>query len=101
MAENGIVQRLGLQVEALTEELAKQLGYKLTEEGVIITKVKPNSPAALVGLRPGLLIQTIDHKKITNILEFNEAINNNNTKSILLSVRDRNRGAFFCTIQLK
>lgn len=101
MAENGIVQKLGLQVEAFSEEHAKQLGYKLTEEGVIITKIKPNSPAALAGLRPGILIQAIDHKKVTNLLEFNEAMNQNNTKSILLLVRDRNRGAYFCNIQLK
>ncbi|VHO03503.1 Do family serine endopeptidase [Candidatus Rhabdochlamydia sp. T3358] len=101
MAENGIVQKLGLQVEALTEDYAKQLGYKPTEEGVVITKVKPNSPAALAGLRPGCLIQTINHKKVTNLLEFNQAINQNTTKSILLLVRDRNKGAYFCSIQLK
>lgn len=101
MAENGIVQKLGLQVEALTEDYAKQLGYKPTEEGVVITKVKPNSPAALAGLRPGCLIQTINHKKVTNLLEFNQAINQNTTKAILLLVRDRNRGAYFCSIQLK
>lgn len=101
MAENGIVQKLGLQVEALTEDYAKQLGYKPAEEGVVITKVKPNSPAALAGLRPGCLIQTINHKKVTNLLEFNQAINQNATKSILLLVRDRNKGAYFCSIQLK
>lgn len=101
MAENGIVQKLGLQVEALTEDYAKQLGYKPTEEGVVITKVKPNSPAALAGLRPGCLIQTINHKKVTNLLEFNEAVNQNTTKTLLLLVRDRNRGAYFCSIQLK
>ena len=86
MAENGIVQKMGLQVEALTEDYAKQLGYKPAEEGVVITKVKPNSPAALAGLRPGCLIQTINHKKVTNLLEFNQAINQNTTKSILLLV---------------
>ncbi|QZA58531.1 Do family serine endopeptidase [Candidatus Rhabdochlamydia porcellionis] len=101
MAENGIVQKLGLQVEALTEDYAKQLGYKPTEEGVVITKVKPNSPAAIAGLRPGCLIQNINYKKVTNLLEFNQAINQNTTKSILLLVRDRNRGAYFCSIQLK
>ncbi|MGL4539399.1 MAG: Do family serine endopeptidase [Candidatus Rhabdochlamydia sp.] len=101
LSENGIVQKLGLQVEALTEDYAKQLGYKPTEEGVLITKVKPNSPAALAGLRPGSLIQTINHKKVTNLLEFNQAINENNTKSLLLLVRDRNRGAYFCSIALK
>lgn len=101
MAEHGIVQKLGLQVEELTEDYAKQLGYKPIEEGVVITKVKPNSPAALAGLRPGCLIQTINHKKVTNLLEFNQAINQNTTKSILLLVRDRNRGAYFCSIQLK
>lgn len=100
MAENGIVQKLGLQVEVLTEEYAKQLGYKPTEEGVLITKVKPNSPAAQEGLRPGMLIQSINHKKVTTLLEFNEAINQNNAKSILLLVRDRNRGAYFCTIHI-
>jgi len=44
--------------------LAKQLGYSSKEEGVVVIKVKPGSPAALVGLRPGFLIQAVNHQGV-------------------------------------
>jgi S1-C subfamily serine protease len=40
-----ISQKLGIEVENMTSELRRQLGYSSTEEGVVISKVKPGSPA--------------------------------------------------------
>lgn len=99
-ATSGVVQKLGIEVDNLTPDLAKQLGYTNLEEGVVITKVKPGSPAALVGIRPGYLIQAINHKKVVNVTEFNDAINEaSKNKRIIMLVRQGNATRFY-TIKL-
>lgn len=83
-----VSQKLGIEVENLSAELARQLGYSTTEEGVVITKIKPGSPASLAGLRPGCLIQAINHKKVSNTTDYEEAIaENGKNKRILLLVK--------------
>lgn len=83
-----VSQKLGIEIENLSAELARQLGYASTDEGVVITKVKPGSPASLAGLRPGCLIQAVNHKKITNTADYETVIaENGQNKRILLLVK--------------
>lgn len=91
-----ISQKLGLEVENLTPDLAKQLGYNKEDEGVVITKIKPGSPAAAAGMRPGFLILAINHKKVTNVTEFSDAMNDkNNKKRVLILARQGNVTRFY------
>jgi serine protease Do len=90
-----IIQKLGMEIDTLTPDLAKQLGYTLKEEGVVISKVKPGSAAATAGLRPGFLIQAVNHKKISTVDEFNEAIKHPENKRILLLIRQGNATRFY------
>jgi serine protease Do len=92
---SGISQKLGLEVENLTPDLAKQLGYTSKEEGVVITKIKPGSLAAMAGLRPGFLIQAVNHKKVTTVNEFNDAMSQPDNKRLLLLVRQGNMTRFY------
>jgi len=91
----GIIQKLGMEIDTLTPDLSKQLGYTQKEEGVVITKVKPGSAAATAGLRPGFLIQAVNHKKVANIAEFNEALSQPENKRVLLLVRQGNATRFY------
>ncbi len=95
LATGGMVQKLGMKVDILTSDTAKQLGYTIKEEGVVITKIKPGSPAAMAGLRPGYLIQAVNHRKVANLDDFNEAINQGDGKRILLLVRQGNLTRFY------
>ncbi|MGC1878082.1 MAG: DegQ family serine endoprotease [Rhabdochlamydiaceae bacterium] len=90
-----LIQKLGMEIDSLTPDLAKQLGLTQREEGVVITKIKPGSPAATAGLRPGFLIQAVNHKKVTNVSEFNEALGQPENKRILLLVRQNNMTRFY------
>lgn len=90
-----IVQKLGMEIDNLSPDLARQLGYTQKEEGVVITKIKPGSVAAVAGLRPGFLIQAVNHKKVTNVTEFNEALNQPENKRLLLLVRQGNMTRFY------
>jgi serine protease Do len=92
----GIVQKLGMEVDNLTPDLAKQLGYTKGEEGVVIVKIKPGSPAAQAGMRPGFLIQAVNHKKVASVEEFNQAMNSLETKNrVLMLVRQGNATRFY------
>ncbi|HSW85962.1 MAG TPA: DegQ family serine endoprotease [Rhabdochlamydiaceae bacterium] len=96
LATGGIVSKLGLEVDSLTPEIAKQLGYSPNEGGVVVTKIKPGSPSAVAGMRPGFLILAIDHKKVTNVNEFNEALNEASTKKrVLILARQGNVTRFY------
>jgi S1-C subfamily serine protease len=60
---------LGIAMIPLNEQTKQQLnqneGFKLTdEEGVMIVKIMPNSPAAQAGLQQGDIIQSIEGEKI-------------------------------------
>lgn len=92
---NAILQKLGMEIDALNPDLAKQLGYPQKEEGVVISKVKPGSAAAMAGLRPGFLIQAVNHKKVIDVEEFNAAVSQSENKRLLLLVRQGNVTRFY------
>ncbi|WP_373479713.1 HhoA/HhoB/HtrA family serine endopeptidase [Geminocystis sp.] len=62
---------LGIAMVTLNEQTKQQLnqneGFNLTnEEGVLIVKVVPNSPAAQAGLKSGDIIQSIEGEKMAD-----------------------------------
>lgn len=91
----GFIQKLGMEVESLSPEMGKKLGYPPNEEGVVITKIKPGSAAALAGMRPGYLIIAINHKKVTNIEEFNKALEETKKNRILILAKQGNVTRFY------
>jgi len=89
-------QKLGIEVENMNADLGRQLGYSATEEGVVITKVKPGSPAAMAGIRPGFLIQAINHKKVSNTTDYEAALNESSqNKRVLLLIRHGKMTRFY------
>jgi serine protease Do len=67
-------KRAGLAVQPLTPEVAKRLGVTGIE-GVYVTYVKPDSPAARAGLRRGDVIKEINGTRIKGKDDYNKAIN--------------------------
>ena len=65
-AEIKTLDRYGLRVGALTEELAKKYGYEKRIEGVVITGVKRDSDAFQRGLREGMVIRQAQGKAVGN-----------------------------------
>lgn len=64
---------LGLELEEITPEMAR--GWRLSSiEGLIVTRVQYNSPAAEAGLRRGDVILEVDFEKVNTIRDFNEKI---------------------------
>ncbi|MGQ9503278.1 MAG: trypsin-like peptidase domain-containing protein [Thermogutta sp.] len=65
--------KLGIQVETLTSDVARQLGVDV-KEGVVITQVEPNSPAALAGLTEGAIIVEANRQKVSSVRELSQAL---------------------------
>jgi Do/DeqQ family serine protease len=59
---------VGIEPSELTPELAQTFGLKPTE-GVIVTGVLQNGPAASAGLRPGDLLQKVAGQPVNNVGE--------------------------------
>ena len=60
---------LGLEVRPLTPEMARELKLDI-EDGVVVTGVEPNSPAAEAGVRRGDVILEVDRKPVKSVAEF-------------------------------
>ncbi len=67
LAQEGTVHRayLGVGIGPITYDLAKKLNVK-PREGVVVTEVYPNTPAATAGLRPGDVIVEFAGNPVTS-----------------------------------
>ena len=74
---------LGLTVQTLTKDLAEKFGVELTE-GVIVTAVEPDSPAARERIANGDIITEVNRKPVTNPKDFREAVKGANGKGALV-----------------
>ena len=76
IVKDGQVTRgwIGVEPNELSPELAETFGVKKATEGVIITGVLQDGPAAQAGMRPGDVIVNVDGKKVGNVSELLTAV---------------------------
>ncbi|NGX39247.1 MAG: Periplasmic pH-dependent serine endoprotease DegQ [Chlamydiae bacterium] len=98
---SSFIKKLGMEVEPLTPDIATKLGYTNGEEGVIVTKVKPASTAAIAGIRPGFLIMAINHQKVTSVEEFNKALEKSTEKNRILILAKQGNVTRFYSLKLE
>lgn len=83
----GSHRRIGVSTEQLSKQLAEYFGVT---EGILITSVTENSPAAKAGLKAGDVITAVDGEKVDSPGDVSRAINKKEEGSITLTVvRDR------------
>jgi bifunctional DNase/RNase len=71
--ENRFVMRQGLTVQKMTGLLAKYFGLK-SPEGVLVSDVKPGSPAEGAGLKTGDVIMEINGERIKSLRGFESIV---------------------------
>ena len=98
--ETEVTSSIGITVAPLTADKAKELGYE-KEEGVLITEVEDNSPAARAELRPGDLITEINRDKVTTATECKDAIAKAKGKDSILVLIKRQAGSRFVIVRMK
>jgi len=83
--------RIGLAVQDMTPEIAERLGLEKAE-GVLISNVKPGSPAAKAGLQRGDVIHEIERQAVRNVKDYQKALSKAGKDSVLLWIqRGKNR----------
>ena len=83
----GSNRRIGVSTQPLTKQLGEYFGVS---EGLLITSVNENSPAAKAGLKAGDVITAVDGEKVDSPGDVSRIINKKQDGSVSLTiVRDR------------
>jgi serine protease Do len=91
------LEKIGFQVQDLTEELAKRFDYE-AGRGVIISEVAPGSEAEEAGLKAGMLVLEVNRSEVNSARQFAEAVKKAKGGNLLLRVKTE-RGAVFIQLQ--
>ncbi|HKX27243.1 MAG TPA: DegQ family serine endoprotease [Blastocatellia bacterium] len=75
----------GFTVEALTPQLARQLGLPAGTAGVVVTEVQDGSRADDAGLQRGDVIQGVNRKPVANVAEFERALKRDQSNLLLVN----------------
>lgn len=94
-SDNVAMDKIGIEVVEINEEIAEQLGLDDDTTGLVIRSVKAGSPAAIAGLQSGDVIQRVGRTEVSSIKEFGDAIEKMSlSKGILLHVKRQGGSAF-------
>jgi len=90
---------LGIKVKKSTPALLREYGLDLSDEGVIVESVIPESPADREGIQEGDLITRIGTKTISNAREFNLEIQKAKKNKVILLHLKREGAARYLTLE--
>ena len=79
--------RLGLSVQSLTPDVAEALGYPRGLQGVVITEVRPDSPAAAAKLRVNDVVVGVGRTDVSNVGEFLAAVGKMGPRGAALRIK--------------
>jgi serine protease Do len=89
----------GLTVEELTPRLAMQLGVASETKGVVVSGITDESPADAAGLRRGDIILEVDRIPISNMDDYQQALERVKRGENLLLLAKRGRGTFYIVLK--
>jgi serine protease Do len=89
--------RLGVQLNALTPELAEYFGAKAG--GVLVARVTPDSPAEKAGLKAGDVIVSVDGDSIRDTDDFVDELRDKEGEVTIGIVRDKKESSVKATIE--
>ncbi|NGX33763.1 MAG: Periplasmic pH-dependent serine endoprotease DegQ [Candidatus Anoxychlamydiales bacterium] len=95
---------IGIEVSDIKDiepQIVKKWQYSDALEGVMITSVKYHSIAEKAGLKPGMVTLKLNHKKVKNINDFNEALKDIDKKRYILMLVKYQNVTKFITIKRK
>ena len=90
--ENSPMQ--GVQVDNLTDDIRQQLGLGPNVNGVVVTEVPQDSPAAEAALQRGDVIQQINRKPVNSVDDYERLIREAGKEAVVLLVNRRGTTVF-------
>jgi len=91
---------LGIGIQNLTPEIAKELGVK-KGSGVVVTQVEPGSAAAEAGIQTGDVIQEVNRKPVKNVEDFVQKVEKAKDKDSVLLLIQRGQNNLFAAVTPK
>jgi serine protease Do len=91
----------GVQVENVTPQIARRLNISPDTDGVVVTQVSQDSPAAEgqpTGLQRGDIIVEVNHHAVHNVREYQDQLSHAGKDSVLLLVNQGGQ-TFYTVIQ--
>ena len=88
----------GMQVEAISPQVARQLGVPADEAGVLIAGIQPGSPGDDAGLRQGDIIKEVDHQPVGNLSDFSNIVEDSDGDQLLLLIK-RRQGTLYVVLE--
>jgi serine protease Do len=89
----------GLTVQDMTPELARLLELNPGEKGVVVSGVKPGSPAVEAGLRRGDVIKEVNRHSVQNLNDYNQVLEKDRQDKSLLFLVKRGRGTLYVVLE--
>ena len=83
----------GITVQALTPDMRQQFGLPPDEQGVVISNIDPESPAAQAGLQPGDVIEGVNRQRVNSVADF-QRLASQAKGDTLLRINRQGNGAF-------
>ncbi|KAB2832803.1 MAG: PDZ domain-containing protein, partial [Candidatus Dadabacteria bacterium] len=81
-----VQSQLGMSLQPVTPEIAKELGLRRAE-GVVVTEVEPNSVSGEAGILRGDVVLEVNRRQVNNLREFSEAMQKGDKSHLLLLYR--------------
>ena len=91
---------LGITVQNLTPEIAKQLGVT-KDTGVVVTGVEPGSPAEEAGIQTGDVIQQVNRKPVKNVDDFVQKVETAKNQESILLLLQRGQNNLFAAVTVR
>jgi serine protease Do len=96
--ENG--SKLGVAVQPLTAELARELGYD-QPGGIVITDVQPYGPANRAGIPRGTRVLAVDGDQVGDVASFRQALERKRAGQVVsLQLQFRNGSRSILNVRL-
>ena len=84
----GTSGKLGVAIQDLNPQIARQLGLPASVTGVVVTQVQPDSPAADAGIKRGDVVQEVNRQPVKSASDFRNAVSQSAKSLLLLIQRD-------------
>ncbi|MCK9197200.1 MAG: PDZ domain-containing protein, partial [Syntrophales bacterium] len=97
-ASGKLVDQMGMTLQEITPEMARNLG--LSEKGgIVITQVNPNSPADEAGLKAGDIILKVNRTSIQVMKDFTDELTRSSKQETIMLLIKREEATLFVTIR--
>jgi serine protease Do len=89
----------GVQVQNLTPDIAQELQLSAGTKGVVVSSVDPSSAAAAAGLDRGNVIEEVNHKPVSSVQQYKQALAAAGNQPVLLLVSQQGGATQYIVVE--